>query len=128
MIELVLRKITLALPLTITKASYSGEVLSLVGQDWNLHTLSAWRIAKSGRVLVGCYDKNNREALEALSNKQVVRVFAQSDRVPVDPVFELSTGVFIEIFSTDTFEPWVLKLPGGPIFAASPSIPNAFAD
>jgi len=121
MIETVLHEFTACLPLLLEDASWSDPVLSLSGSGWNFNSLSAWRLRNSERVLVGCSDSNAAEAVRRLIGQSVVRVFAQTSNLVVDPAFELSDGTILEVFATDTFEPWTLHLPSGRIFVASPS-------
>ena len=65
--------------------------------------------------------------LQGLMHKEIIGIEVQSAMIDVDPVFILSHGHKLEIFSTDTFEPWVMHLPSGEVFIASPSDQEAFA-
>jgi len=117
-----------SLPLTITHASWSGDALQLYGQDWSFNSPSVWRLVKDGLVHCACYDERASDALAELVGVQIVRVTAQSEKTPVDPVFHLSTGIAIEVFSTDTFEPWVMRLPDASIWVAAPGDRDPFTE
>ena len=116
MIESVLAILAKVLPLQIRFVSWDGNVLTMSGEGWSFSTLSAWRIVQEGKISFACWDKKVREKVELLESERIVSASRQSILVGVDPVFELSNGTRLEIFSSDTFEPWVLKLPDGSIF------------
>lgn len=113
--ELIVRTHTI-LPLEIERAQYCDETLLLGGEYWSLCTLGAWRIIQDGHVLTACWDKNSDIHVGSLAHHGIVRVVRQSVLIGLDPAFELSDGRTLEIFSCDTFEPWVLKLPDGAIY------------
>lgn len=119
MIESLLAVLAKVLPLQIQFVSWDGDVLTMSGEGWSFSTLSAWRIVQEGRISFACWDKDVREKVELLKGEQIVRTSRQSILVSVDPVFELSNGTRLEVFSSDTFEPWVLKLPDGSIFTGA---------
>ena len=52
---------------------------------------------------------------------EIIGVEVQSTVLSVDPVLVFSNGQKLEVFSTDTFEPWVMHLPSGEVFVASPA-------
>lgn len=119
MIESVLAILAKVLPLQIQFVSWDGDVLTISGEDWSFSTLSAWRIVQEGKISLACWDKEVREKVELLGGELIVSAARQSTLAGVDPVFELSNETQLEIFSSDTFEPWVLKLPDGNIFTGA---------
>ena len=125
MIESVIAAAQASLPLRVDEVSWGDPVLSIGGQGWNFNSLSAWRLRDAEKVLAGCSDRDAAKALERLVGLSVVRVFPQSAALIVDPAFEFSDGTVLEVFGTDTFEPWTLHLPSGQVFVASPSDVNA---
>ena len=52
-------------------------------------------------------------------NKLSISADKQGSIVAVDPIFKLSSGKKLKIFSSDTFEPWVLKWPNGKVFTGA---------
>ncbi|MBN9378039.1 MAG: hypothetical protein J0H93_06655 [Chlamydiales bacterium] len=44
----------------------------------------------------------------------------------IDPVFVLSNHQKIEIFSTDTYEPWTFSVEGLGVYIATPQEPKVF--
>lgn len=129
MIERFTEQFRLALPLRIANASWKDEVLLLSGLEWSFSTMSAWRITSKGVVIVGCYDDVRYGAspvkqIQDLVNQEIVSVEVQGRVAAVDPVFKFSRGTELEVFSTDTFEPWVARF-YGKVWVASPSDPNS---
>jgi hypothetical protein len=109
------------LPLTISGVNWSGEVLTLSGENWNLSTLSAWRIRDEERMQTGCFDPKAEAVLQGLVGRSVIRVEPQSADFAIDPRLVFDQGLMLEIFSSDTFEPWKLELPVPPILVAAPA-------
>lgn len=104
------------LPLLIKSISWDGDTLTIHGDDWSFTTLSAWRISNNGSVEFACWDKEIDELLAALENLSIVEIRHQGSEVQVDPVFQLSDGRILEVFSSDTVEPWVVQHPNGDVF------------
>jgi len=97
------------LPLEIGRALWDGTVLNVGGDDWSLTTMSPWRLTRHG-ALVTSYENEDGDhpALAALVGRRVVECVAQSSLVPLDPAFVIDDGSVLEVFGTDTLEPWVL--------------------
>ncbi|NVB36380.1 hypothetical protein G6O69_00960 [Pseudenhygromyxa sp. WMMC2535] len=117
----IFNQINQQLPLKISHASWTGEVLTISGTDWGLNTPGAWRIRTPNRVLAACFDDNASDDVGKLVGRLVVRVEAQSADFAVDPRLVLDNGEFLEIFSSDTFEPWTWRLPSPPVWVAAPA-------
>lgn len=126
MIENMVLKIKKELPLKITNANWDGTSFQMYGVDWTFNTLSAWRIVNLDRVLVGCYDKDSNEYILSLKDIDIIDILMQENTLKIDPVFVLSNDQKLEIFSTDTFEPWTFGLHDKIIFVPTPSDPSAF--
>ena len=103
------------LPLLIKSISWDGDTLTIRGENWSLTTLSAWRISNKGSVEFACWDKEIDELLAALESLSIVEIRHQGSEVQVDPVFQLSDGRILEVFSTDTVEPWILQHQNGDV-------------
>ncbi|MBU1168437.1 MAG: hypothetical protein KKD44_02630 [Proteobacteria bacterium] len=104
------------LPIIVEKVSWDGDTLIIAGDGWSFSTLSAWRVINRGTIQFACWDKNINESVNELSGLSIVSVAAQGLNIGVDPVFELSDGRLLEVFSTDTVEPWTLRLPDGKVY------------
>jgi len=100
------------LPLRIDSVHWDRDTLNLIGGKWNLVTMSAWRVINTGSVEFACYDTDIDDLVNGLVNKSIVSVEVQSIAISVDPIFQLDDHRKLEIFSTDTVEPWVLNLNG----------------
>lgn len=116
MIKALIKVIVELFPLNINNASFDGDTLTLSGESWNFSTLSAWRVLNGNEIEFACWDKNIEEQVSALNGLSIVGTQTQGAIVGTDPVFELSDGRYIEIFSTDTDEPWVMTLPSDTVF------------
>jgi hypothetical protein len=103
-------------PLLIKQSSWDEDVLTIVGDDWNFNTASAWRIAYGGKIQFACWDKEISDRLKELEGLSIVSLRPQGRYVQEDPVFELSDGRCLEIFSTDTVESWVFQIPDGKVY------------
>jgi hypothetical protein len=126
MIESMIVKTKQFLPLKILYSEWNGTSLELNGSTWTFNTLSAWRLSTSNRMVCGCYDDNSKEQISLLKTKEIVEIEFQDSKLKIDPVFILSNGQKLEIFSTDTFEPWTFGLNNEIIFVPTPSEPKAF--
>lgn len=116
MIDHMIQSLLSLYPLLIKHISWDGDVLNLVGTDWNFNTLSAWRITHDGKIQFACWDEGIGDRLKELEGLSIVRVRPQGQCIQEDPVFELSDGRYLEIFSTDTIEPWSFQVPDGKIY------------
>ena len=118
-LEDVLRSVRANLPLAIEHATFEDTVnLTIGGPNWSLNVSGCWRLAKPGRLLRG--SDQTEQPVTDLIGLSIVAVAAQSS-ASLDPVFELADGRTLELFSCDSFEPWVLRLPNSPVYVSSPS-------
>lgn len=119
MIHSMVATISSRLPLTVQRASWADPILTLGGSDWSFSSISSWRIGiAGGNVSKACADSSGVEdAVTKLVGQNVVQVKPQSEEVPIDPVFVFTDGTILEVFSTDTYEPWTLRV-GDHIFVA----------
>ena len=121
MIEQLADSLSLLLPLTVREASYRQDIaLMLAGQGWAFSTMSAWRVIRNGVLAFGWSDARAADLVWDLCGQQILSVRAQSQAMRGDPVFELSTGERLEIFSDHPTDPWVFRLPGV-TYVGSPS-------
>jgi hypothetical protein len=126
MIETVLKKLRQSLPLQITHVEWNDPVLVLAGPAWSLTVSCPWRVVSETLLSFGSFDESADHRVLSLRGQQVVDVERQSTVAPLDPVFKLSMGQHLELFSTDAVEPWVLRLPDE-VFVSSPTDATAFA-
>ncbi len=127
MIEKMIVRFKSHLPVKIEKVSWDGDYLIIAGTNWGFATLSAWRMSTNDRVNFGCEDYENVNDLPFLVGLEIVDVGIQTDQIKIDPIFHLSNGHTLEIFSTDTFEPWTFRF-GEPMqfYSAVPADPSLF--
>ncbi len=114
------------LPLTILEVKWDGTLFQIYGPKWNFTTLSAWRISTNSKIVLGCYDEKSEKLIDYLKNLEIVDIDFQNNLLKIDPVFVLSNDQKIEIFSTDTYEPWTFRVDELGFFSATPSAPEAF--
>ena len=96
------------------------------GNGWSFSSVSSWRVTRGRIVTFAETDQRAAGELPTLLGQKIIAVEVQSKSVEVDPVFVLSDGRRIEIFSVDTYEPWTMQLPTGEVFVSSPSDEHAF--
>lgn len=113
------------LPIEITEVIWDGTIFQMIGKDWNFTTLSSWRLITNNTMTLGCFDNNSEEIIKILTGLQIIGIDFQN-KMRIDPVFLLSNGAKIEIFSTDTYEPWTFQVKDSGLFIASPAEPSAF--
>ncbi len=125
MIETIINELKRYLPLPIEEVSWDGDILIISGQEWGLTTMSGWRVSKDDRVIFGCYDRN--KDLNQLLGLKILDIGVQENRLKIDPIFYLSNNRILEVFSTDTFEPWTFYF-GKPklFYSATPADPHLF--
>ncbi|MET3806836.1 hypothetical protein ABIB25_003856 [Nakamurella sp. UYEF19] len=111
------------MPLGIDHASYEYPALSIYGKNWSLNTDSSWRLVKGGVVFLGVSETQGPEALTFLEGESIIGVRPQSELVRGDPAFELTGGMWLEIFSDQGVDPWVFSLPQI-VFVGSPYDPE----
>ncbi|MBA3721677.1 MAG: hypothetical protein H0W88_04680 [Parachlamydiaceae bacterium] len=126
MIEKMIAQIKKYLPLKIAEIVWDGTIFQMYGTNWNFTTLSAWRISTKDYIEIGCFDKNSIDLVNELKELTISEISLQDERLKIDPVFHLSNGQKIEIFSTDTYEPWTFKVNDLDLFVATPSSPQSF--
>lgn len=114
------------LPLKITEISWDGAIFQMHGLGWNFVSLSSWRIVNHSKMILGCYDDNSKRLIENLKDVEIVDVGLQETILKIDPSFYLSNEYRIEIFSTDTFEPWTFSMDGLGFYSATPNESKAF--
>lgn len=127
MIEEALKEVREALPLRVDSIDWQDPVLVVSGMEWNLRCSCAWRVSQEGVLLFGCWDREAGGRILDLIGLDLVEVSPQSSTVAVDPAFVASNGWRLELFSTDSTEPWVLRTPSGPVLVGSPSDKAAFS-
>lgn len=116
-------KINESLPLEVSHAVWTGDILTISGPSWSLSTAGAWRLRNSERVRIACFDSTADAEVEKLVGRTIVMVQAQSSEFPVDPCLVLDNGELLEIFSADTYEPWTWTLRSSPVWVAAPGDP-----
>ncbi|MCX2803383.1 hypothetical protein [Microbulbifer thermotolerans] len=107
------------LPLVIKEISWDGDTFIIAGDEWSFSTTSAWRIIKESSIDFACWDNNIDTRVDKLKGLSLVAVQPQGSSIHVDPAFQLSDGRRLEVFSTETVEPWAFTLPGGSIYVGA---------
>ncbi len=126
-IEALVHAVASSAPLRIVRFEHEGDDFQVGGEGSNVNTLGVWRAVEGRRVAFACYDdERGRSEVRSLIGLSITAARAQSHRAPVDPAFVLSDGRVLEIFSTDTFEPWTLHFPGGEILIPDPGAEDLF--
>lgn len=123
MIERLAGELSKLLPLQIVEASFADPALTLAGDGWAFSSTSAWRVTRSGVLVYGWSDPSAADRVCDLRGKSIVSVAIQSSLMRGDPVLELETGEWLEIFSDHAVDPWVFRLPTM-TFVGSPSDSN----
>ena len=100
------------LPLAIKGVTWDGDSLILYGHEWSFTTSSAWRVMRNNKLLFACWDDEVAAYLESLIGASVVEVAWLLNEQPFDPSLVLSDNKKLDVFSSSSYEPWVLKLPG----------------
>jgi hypothetical protein len=126
MIENMLSVANSHMPLKIEETLWNGATFQMYGEGWSFATLSAWRLSTSENVICGCYDQHSEGAVKALVEQSILKIEMQESLLRIDPVFILSNDLRLEIFSTDTFEPWTFEVNGSGLYIATPGEPTAF--
>lgn len=111
-------------PLRIVTASFDGFFhLRIDGDDWGWGATAPWRVCRGGEVAFGSETAGAAWFVDSLVGHDVLAVRSRSLLTEVDPVFELTGGLTIEVFSTVHLDPWVLVLPGRPTWVGDGSYP-----
>lgn len=100
------------LPLSVCGSEWSGELthLNIHGTNWSFNTDSAWRILTTQGFLFGS-DSPEAERIAELVGQRLVQVDVQSVHLPLDPALHFDNGWTLEVFSSQTYEPWVFRVP-----------------
>jgi len=83
--------------------------------------MASWRLIKNGVIVAASGLEGSEPLVENLTDRSIVSVSIQSQVCRVDPVLFFDDGQALELFSDDTLEPWVLRLPSGEVFVPNPS-------
>lgn len=78
------------------------------------------------RLVLGCFDEESKQLVDNLKNQTIIDIYFQSSKLKIDPVFVLSNEEELEIFSTDTYEPWTFRVDDVGFFVPTPSQPEDF--
>lgn len=114
------------LPLKISEITWDGTSFHMYGSNWGFATLSAWRISTDSQVVLGCNDERSIEVSTIFKDLEIIEIQIQETLLKIDPVFVLSNHQKIEIFSTDTYEPWTFSVEGLGVYIATPQEPKVF--
>jgi len=75
---------------------------------------------------LGCNDERSIEVSTIFKDLEIIKIQIQETLLKTDPVFVLSNHQKIEIFSTDTYEPWTFSVEGLGVYIATPQEPKVF--
>ena len=124
-IDDVIRAVERHLPLTIHDVdSEDGATLVIGGEGWSLTIAAPWRITRANQLLIGSEEAEAGPWPTDLVTQNIVAVLPQGVG-GLDLAFMLDGGKILEVFSCHPVEPWVLRLPSGPVWVASPSATGA---
>ena len=110
--------------LHIQQLEWQSDMLTLSGPDWSFYTMCAWRLVDRHRVLLGSSDADD-DIAHIFVGDSIERIEAQSSSLVCDPVFRLSSGRSLEVFSVVRVDAWVLKI-GNVVIVASPAEPDDY--
>jgi hypothetical protein len=113
------QELALFAPLEIKDAGFESEYLTLLGEEWNFHALTPWRVVEGNRIRYGHGDPDAHLHVRTLVGDAITGLRIQSDVLRTDPAFMLSDGAILEVFSDHYYEPWTMRLPTG-LFVALP--------
>lgn len=119
MMKELIEEVNPRLPLMIEEIEWNRINFNMNGPNWWFNTLSAWRVCTPQEVCFACYDQNIDDKLQLLKGLKIVRVSCQSELIKIDPLFYLSNGLIMEIFSSDTYEPWTFRVDGLPVYSGT---------
>lgn len=117
MIEDMLIDVKNYFPLEIEEAELIGDVLNFHGKNWSCSLMCGWRLISNEKVVRGSYDKDIERFIGKLKGLKIVDITKQENTLIIDPVFILSDGKMIEVFSTDNFEPWTFHVRGSSFYS-----------
>lgn len=126
MIEKMIFDANKSMPLQIDEAIWDGTSFHIYGESWSFATLSAWRLSSFDKIVCGCYDENSYQIVSSLKGQFIQKIEFQETILKIDPVFILSNGLRLEIFSCDTYESWTFNINQLGIFIATPQSPESF--
>ncbi len=126
MIENMIIEVKQCLPLAVSEVKWDGTLFHMYGPNWSFTTLSSWRMSTTSKMLFGCFDEGSEKLISCLKNTAILDINIQTNSLKIDPVFIFSNGQRMEIFSTDTFEPWTFNVHELGFFSATPSVPECF--
>ncbi len=116
-----LTQINKYLPLFISEVHIHRNGIQLVGVDWVCTLNCAWRLSEDRRVIFACYDrKADENIIVALKGLSIIGVSEQSNILDLDPVFILSNGQILEVFSNDIIQTWTFRVSDQLSISASP--------
>ena len=116
--------ISSACPLKIERAEWYVPQLNIGGRNWYFTAATPWRIVGNEKLMLGCHDKEISEKLHVLVGLNIMGCTPMEVKPLLDPRFALSNGQFLELFSTSSLEPWLIKLPNHPLITAEPTAPD----
>lgn len=110
MITLIANALEPLLPLRINEVQFVDPAFTLVGDNWSLNMLCPWRIRKAGALWSSCSEPDRADKVWDLVGHEILGVAGLPGAV--DPVFELSGSLSLELFADTDTDPWALLLPG----------------
>jgi hypothetical protein len=114
--------------LVVEAAHWDDPTLVLRGPSWSFQTTSSWRVVTGAILHTGFEDEEAPEAIRHLVGRILIRCRPLLPPLPVDVRLEFDNEMALEVFTATAFEPWVFRLPAGPVLVASPSDPNWLND
>jgi hypothetical protein len=106
------------LPLKIAEVRWDGTIFQMYNLTWKLTTLGVWRISAKNKIIFGCLDKGSIQLVNSLKDLEILDIDFQTHSLKVDPVFILSNGQRLEIFSTVKHGAWNFSVSKPGMFSA----------
>jgi hypothetical protein len=110
MMEHFFKTVPTYLPLNIQAATWENPQFNIHGKGWYFNLVGEWRIIDSEKILVACDDKDAYSYIAKLIGLQIIGVQPLSGKPYLDPVFLLSDGTKLEVFSNQPLEPWRFRV------------------
>lgn len=102
-------------------------MLLIDGDGWSFAISCPWPVVSNTALEFGSWDREAATRIFELEHASITDARRQGAVLAVDPAFALSNGLFLELFSVDAVEPWVLRV-AGRVYVASPSDAEAFSE
>lgn len=117
----VLKQVNLMLPLEVVKVTFIGEQLIIETKKIRIVCATAWwRILGDSSIKLGCCD-DDADKITELKGESIAKIIPQSPYRKSDITILFSNNLMLEMFSTNSLEPWDISINGGEPYFSDPS-------